>query len=65
MARYFINKRTGVLHIEGLCKESSVRPYETELFEDEEEIRGQYHRLCKNCAKQSAQIMRLHDSTRM
>lgn len=51
MAKYFINGRTDVLHIEGLCKESSVRPYEIEYFEDEEGIRGQYHRLCKSCAK--------------
>ena len=65
MAGYFINKKASVLHIEGLCKESSVRPYETELFEDEEEIRGQYHRLCKHCAKKNAQIRRFYDSAWM
>ena len=58
MARYFVNRKTGVLHIEGMCKESTLRPYDIESFEDEGEIRGQYHRLCKNCAKKSASLKR-------
>lgn len=58
MARYFVNRKTGILHIEGMCKESTLRPYDIESFEDEGEILGQYHRLCKNCARKSASLKR-------
>lgn len=64
MTRYFINKKTGVLHIEGMCRESTLRPYEIEFFLDEGEINGQYYRLCKNCAKKRASLQRVNGTER-
>lgn len=55
---YFVTSKTGILHIEGMFKESAQRPYDIEPFEDEGEIRGQYHRLYKNCVKKSASLKR-------
>ena len=38
MTKYSVNKKTGVLHFEGMCKESNLRPYEVDSFEDEDDI---------------------------
>lgn len=59
--QYFLNKRTGKLHILGYCKESKIKPYSVEYFDSENDAlasTGRTMSMCGNCLKKRERIIK-------
>jgi len=58
---YFLNTKTGTLHIKGYCKFTKSPPYEIAFFNTEDEALsygGTAIKMCKNCQKKKEEQLK-------
>ena len=58
--QFFLNRKTGKLHITGYCRESKIKPYDIQYFDSENEALaaiGQSMSVCKVCSKKRDKLL--------
>ena len=59
--QYFLNTKTGKLHIHDLCKESKIKPYSIKYFDTEDEalaFAGRKMSLCGTCLNKREKLLK-------
>lgn len=58
---YFLNTKTGTLHIKNYCKYTNSPPYEIAFFDTEDEALsygGRAIKMCKDCQKKKEEQLK-------
>lgn len=58
--QFFLNMKTGKLHIAGYCRESKIKPYDIQYFDSEDEalaVMGRAMSVCKVCSKKRDKLL--------
>lgn len=58
--QFFLNMKTGKLHITGYCRESNIKPYDIQYFDSEDEalaVMGRAMSVCKVCSKKRDKLL--------
>lgn len=56
--KYYLNPKSGTLHIEGYCRFTRPVPKEYLEFDSEEEADRIFTRRCKSCQKKKEEVLR-------